>query len=160
MAAWRDHFRFHDPSTVGAADEKLANTSSEGSSGEQPSVMAPTVTTYGRLPGTPIVIVIGTAVAAAATTTMPAFQAAITGLVQRIVPVIRLRRRAELHVDHADVVLAGRCATSQTMPRMTSAYVPTPFASNAFTSTSRTIGAMLIGWPLSANRLDPMMLDT
>ena len=61
--------------------------------------------TYGTLPGTPIVIGSGPSLPAAATTTMPACHARHDGLVQRIVPVVRLRRRAEREVQHANLVL-------------------------------------------------------
>jgi hypothetical protein len=41
-------------------------------------VTAPTVITYGTLPGTPMVIGVGPRLPAATTTTMPAFHAAMT----------------------------------------------------------------------------------
>ncbi len=65
-------------SNVGPADENEASRSSAPSPGVKLSVIAPTVITYGTLPGTPTENGSGPVLPAEVTTTIPACQARMT----------------------------------------------------------------------------------
>ncbi len=106
LTARRHHFRLHEAfDRSEPADENEARRSSVASYGVLLSVKAPTVITYGTLPGTEMVIGLGPSLPADTTTTMPRTPGRHHGLIQRIVPVVRLRRRAERKVEHANLVL-------------------------------------------------------